>query len=499
LCVLKSVDTSAVLNQDVGRLLLKLETLQDARLTKTHEDAEKINPMSAAEEAEALALLQDKNLTARILADVKRMGIMGEENNSLVAYLACVSRLLAAPLAIMIQSPSAAGKSALMQAILNLMPAEQLTQYSAMTGQSVFYLGDNNLQHTILAIAEEEGAQQASYALKLLQSDGELSIASTGKDAQTGRMITHEYKVQGPVMLFLTTTAIDIDEELLNRCLVLSVDESQSQTQAIHAMQREAETLKGLLGKQSKTDIKTLHQNAQRLLKPIAVVNPFAEQLTFLSHSTRTRRDHMKYLTLIKSITLLHQHQREHKTVEHGNNSLTYIETTKADIQLANDLMQPLMGNSIDELPPQTRKLLHTITTLVQRLCEAQQVAQCELRFSRKTIREQSGLGNTQLKVHCQRLVEMEYLLVHRGRRGQSYEYELLYTPNAEQNTAVFGLKIPENVAYDKKKSGQKPSLRPLVGAKSGGSRGNEIGGNPKQNNGVAPKFAALSDMHISG
>ena len=44
--------------------------------------------------------------------------------------------------------------------------------------------------------------------------DGELTIASTGKDPQTGRMETQEYHVEGPVMLFLTTTAIDIDEEL---------------------------------------------------------------------------------------------------------------------------------------------------------------------------------------------------------------------------------------------------------------------------------------------
>ena len=205
-------------------------------------------------------------------------------------------------------------------------------------------------------------------------------------------MITHEYKVQGPVMLFLTTTAIDIDEELLNRCVVLSVDESQTQTQAIHTMQREAQTLAGLLAKQHKADVKTLHQNAQRLLKPIAVVNPFAEQLTFLSHSTRTRRDHMKYLTLINSITLLHQHQREHKTVAQGNSTLTYIETSQADIQLANDLMQPLMGNSIDELPPQTRKLLQCITTFVQQQCDTHQLAQADYRFSRKSIRDYTGL-----------------------------------------------------------------------------------------------------------
>jgi len=37
-------------------------------------------------------------------------------------------------------------------------------------------------------------------------------------------------------MLFLTTTAIDLDEELLNRCLVLSVNESREQTRAIHGV-----------------------------------------------------------------------------------------------------------------------------------------------------------------------------------------------------------------------------------------------------------------------
>ena len=70
----------------------------------------------------------------------------------------------------LIQSTSAAGKSSLMDAVLDLMPEEERMQYSAMTGQSLFYLGETDLQHKILAIAEEEGVRQAAYALKLLQS-----------------------------------------------------------------------------------------------------------------------------------------------------------------------------------------------------------------------------------------------------------------------------------------------------------------------------------------
>ena len=72
----------------------------------------------------------------------------------------------------MVQSSSAAGKSSLMEAVLAFMPAEDKVQYSAMTGQSLFYMGWMDLKHKILAIAEEAGAARASYALKFLQSEG---------------------------------------------------------------------------------------------------------------------------------------------------------------------------------------------------------------------------------------------------------------------------------------------------------------------------------------
>ena len=215
-----------------------------------------------------------------------------------------------------------------------------------MTGQSLFYMGETNLKHKILAIAEEAGVEQASYALKLLQSDGKLNIASTGKDATTGKLVTHEYSVEGPVMLFLTTTAIDIDEELLNRCIVLSVNESRQQTEAIHQRQRLGQTLTGLLADTKRTDITNLHANAQRLLEPLHVVNPYAEQLTFLSSSTRTRRDHMKYLSLISSIALLHQYQREIKQVAHNNQIIRYIEATLEDIAWANELAHEEIGRA---------------------------------------------------------------------------------------------------------------------------------------------------------
>ena len=87
-------------------------------------------------------------------------------------------------------------------------------------------------------------------------------------------------------------------------------------TEAIHKKQREADTLEGLLRKKKKELIIGKHHTAQRLLKPLPVVNPFSPYLSYPTGSLRTRRDHKKYLNLIRAIAYLFQYQKEIKTVE---------------------------------------------------------------------------------------------------------------------------------------------------------------------------------------
>ncbi|HUP69399.1 MAG TPA: hypothetical protein VM142_06240, partial [Acidimicrobiales bacterium] len=331
------------------------------------------------------------------------------------------------PLAVIIQSTSAAGKSSLMDAVLSFVPDEERIKFSAMTGQSLFYMGEADLAHKVLAVVEEEGATRAGYALKLLQSEGELSIASTGKDTASGRLVTHTYTVTGPVAIFLTTTAVDVDEELMNRCVVLSVDEDRSQTRAIHDRQRAAQTLEGLLGDAERARVVKLHQDAQRLLRPVLVANPYAPRLGFADEATRTRRDHMKYLGLIRAVALLHQHQRPRRTVAHDGGVLTYVEVTLDDIALANRLAHEILGRSLDDLAPQTRRLLGHVDDLVLTICATDEVTRADVRFTRRAVREHCGWSDFQVRTHLDRLVALEYVLVHRGGRGQSFVYEALW------------------------------------------------------------------------
>ncbi len=465
-----------ILKADLGRVLLALEQLQDEHIA--HTLAPEPQPQMAELEREAaLALLKAPNLIERILTDFAACGLVGEETNKLVGYLAAVSRKLDKPLGVVIQSSSAAGKTSLMDAVLAFVPDEEKVKYSAMTGQSLFYMGETNLKHKALAIVEEEGASRASYALKLLQSEGELTIASTGKDPASGNLITQQYRVEGPVALLFTTTARDLDEELMNRCLVLAVDEGREQTRAIHERQRARRTLEGLLASRDKVALIALHQNAQRLLRPLDVLNPYARLLTFPDQTTRLRRDHEKYLTLIDTIAFVHQHQRPIKTAQRGEQRIEYIEATLADIELANRIAHDVLGRSLDELPPQTRRLLTLIDGHVGAECRRTGVRRIDLRFTRRALREAIDWGDTQLKVHLARLVELEYLVAHRAKSAV-FEHELVYDLGADEHTLRFpGLADIDALrcAYDAARSGQTEARsgtgRPPVGPRSVGGR----------------------------
>ena len=359
----------AAIKQDVGKLLLALETLQEQLIAESAGRREPELPaMTDRERRDAMDLLEDPKLLHRILEDYEACGLVGERVNKLMCYLACTSRLLPRPLAVLVQSSSAAGKTTLLEGTLKFMPEEVVERASALTGQALYYMPREGLKHKILCVAEEQGATEAAYALKLLQSEGRLRIASVGRDSQTGRQRTEHYEVEGPVAMLLTTTAEVPDTELANRCITLSVSEKPEQTATIHARQRsaylpDAHHANDQVKRQA---VQLRHQHAQRLLEPLPVVIPFAQELTFRTDQVRYRRDHAKYLALIASITLLRQYQRKRIT-RHGE---TCVVATLEDARLANQLAASTFGLRSDELLPQARQLLDELARFVTKQAE---------------------------------------------------------------------------------------------------------------------------------
>lgn len=475
-----------LLKRDLGKVLGKLEELQEARL-KAEAAPKKAEPDIPAELRErALALLRDPKLWDLIGEHAAACGIAGERSNVLLGYLGAVSRLLDRPLMIIIQSSSAAGKTTLMDAILAFVPPERRIKYSAMTGQALFYMAGTDLRHKILAIVEEAGAEKASYALKLLQSEGELRIASTGKDPHTGRMETQEYHVQGPTQIFLTTTAVDLDEELQNRCLVLTVDESREQTERIHVLQREARTEAGIARRAQRDALLALHRAAQALLQPLPVFNPYAEKLRFLSHQLRTRRDHEKYQLLIDALAVLFQHQRARKMIA----GREHVVATLDDIARANELAHDVLGRGLDDMPPQTRRLLGLVQQMQRERAKKTKGSDGGL-WRRRDLRAFTGWGDTQLKIHLGRLVELEYVLASRDPEHLNGQlYELLFDGDPAANrphlSGLIDVEALRKQEYEKNRSGQNDGQsgvgRPSVGGQSGVGRPDENGKSSSEN-----------------
>jgi DNA primase len=413
---------------DLNHLVGKLETIQEERLLSALKVQDTRPIMTPEEEAKALALLREPKLFERILGDFALAGVVGEDANKLMGYLIAVSRKLPKPLSGQIMARSAAGKSSLLGSILDFVPPEDKHVVTAMTGQALYYLPEDGLQHKVLAVVEDEGSEQASYPLKILQSEHELVLAVTVRDPEGGMPQTKMKRVKGPVAQFTTSTRPETDYELANRYLVLSVDEGREQTRRIHAAQREAETLRGMLRSMDREEVLRTHHNAQRLLRPLRVNNPLAEQLSFPDDRLRLRRDHQKYLGLIRTVAFLRQYQKPIRSCEHRGQTIQYVEVDETDLALTHKLAAEVLGRSLDELAPPTRSFLLALHEMVRTIAAAESIPIESVRFTRRLARERTGWGVTQVREHLEKLLELEYAVCHRVP-GQAcrFEYELAW------------------------------------------------------------------------
>jgi energy-coupling factor transporter ATP-binding protein EcfA2 len=336
---------------------------------------------------EAEEILRDPKLLDHVLEDFSKLGIVGEETNRLAGYLVATSRKLADPLSLLVLSRSAAGKSTLAEAVAALMPPEEVMRVTRLTGQALFY-GKESLRHKLLVVEEESGVTQAAYALRVLQSAKRLAVA-TPKGS---------HEVEGPVAVIVTTTSSELNDETKSRFFVVSVDESREQTRRVLEAQRRREA--GEIS--ARDEVFRRHHALQRCLRPVRVVNPYAPQLTFPDHRLSTRREHPKYLGLIRAIAFLRQFQRDEADGE--------IRVELADIETAHLLADRILGQSLEDLSPPARKLL-----------EAIHAWRPKGTFTRHEIAAKAGWPWTQVWTYVRELSEAEWL-IDKGGRPRRYE-----------------------------------------------------------------------------
>jgi DNA primase catalytic core len=394
--------------------------------------------LSEVEQADAIAFLRQPNLVEAILQDCEALGFVGEEKGKLLAYLIGLSRKLPKPLSGIVVSSSGAGKSTLTEMVEQLVPPEDVMFYSRLTPQALYYMC-HNLTGMLLMLEERAGGEGADYSIRTLQSRKKLKLATPVKDPVTGKQVTQDIEVEGPVAYLETTTNPYLNPENSSRCFELFMDESEEQTRRIHAQQRRNRLLMEYDDETVAEAIRKKHQNAQRMLKTMRVYIPYVEKLSFPSLWLRTRRDNERFLCLIEVITFLHQHQREQGQTLEGK---PYVLANLADYRLAYELAKDVLSCTLHELTKGTQDLWAVLVPYV--LARAPKAPK-EFPFTFKDLRAATNLTNHRLRSSMTELVEMEYVSQVSGQNGSSFHFKLL-TTDVKSLPSLAGLTSPDEL-----------------------------------------------------
>ena len=419
-----TVDADAV-EADLLALLVPAEQAAEERGREA--EAGTPPPMSDAERGEALSLLERDDLLDRVAADIYALGYVGEEANKRLLYLVAISRKLEDPLSAVILSQSGAGKSGLTEAIERLTPPEDVVLFTRLTPQSLYYTAPGYLDHKLVVVEERYGSVDADYSIRVLQSRKKLSVAAPIKDPQTGNLRTKVFTVEARAAFIEATTASSVNHQNATRCFELTMDESPDQTRRIHARQSLLRTEGGLRLRREAEQVARRHWRAQRLLKPLPVVIPFADTLSFPSSWLRTRRDYARFLNLIEVSAFIHQHQRERR----GGAILASL----ADYETAYGLAGEVLRETLTDVKKPLREACARIRELSLK---------GDGRLGRSEIREALALPDSTVRRWLQELVELEYLEADAGKQGKAVRYAL--TGRAPKHDLVIGLLTPEDL-----------------------------------------------------
>jgi len=410
------------LEDDLNQILQMIEKRKEEKKKK------QAGPeLTESQKETGLQILESPHLIDEIEADYSRLGYVRESKNKILLYLVMTSRLMDNPLHSILISRSGAGKSFLAEITEQFCPPEDLQSVSDLSSQALYYFGQDDLKHKFVVIGEKEGSEGSDYPLRELISKKSITKALPMKDPVSSRIKTVSITVNGPISLVETTTNGEVNPENLNRCFVIGIDESEEQTRLIHELQRENYTLDGHLQKRTLDKTIEKHVFAQRLLRKMMVVNPFAKLLTFPASRLKTRRDHERFLRLINAICFLHQYQREVKSKKlAGDEVIEYIECTLQDYRIAYELLSDgVLDHTLDDLPSPTRKLLELIKKYLKEKSARDTIPVERIVFERREIREYTSWSFAQVRNNFQTLRNYEYLQLIRSTNGLANQYKL--------------------------------------------------------------------------
>ena len=404
---------TSVIRKDIQELTRALESYRFLLIDNETQSQKPFTKQLTAKELRAAeAFLKKANLLERTNELIGKSGVIGEQDNRLLMYLIFTSRKTNNPLHCISLGSSGTGKTHLQSKVSELIPEEDKVEITVLSANAFYYFNRTELQHKLILIEDLDGAESVLYPLRELQSKKRITKTVVHKDRK-GNTKTIHLTVEGPVSVAGCTTQESIYEDNSNRSFLLYIDESTEQDIKIMNYQRLISA--GKLNEQEQLESKELLQNVQRILKPIKVINPFAEYLELPQSVFKPRRTNSHYLQFIEATTFYKQYQREQKINEETGE--IYIETSIEDIIEANELITETLLFKSDLLTGACRTFLEILKAV---LAQEKQTT-----FTNSEVRRWMRLPKSTVRRRFLELLDTENIKKVKTKNKRSYHYEL--------------------------------------------------------------------------
>ena len=298
-------------------------------------------------------VLSDKKILFSFKKDTDPL-LVGEEEARLLVLICLVSSITDKPISVVIKGFSSSGKSYLSTTIMKFVPDTFYKFLTEATAKSFFHLNKEAVRHKIVYIAELPGSDSSDYAIRSIQSENKLVIQLSIKDPKTNDFFVKEKVVEGPVGFLITTTKFRVNPENETRMFSIFTDPSKEQTSKI---------LWFIAGEEPENLETEKWKLAFSQLVPYRVKIPYLELvLSRFPLEIRSRRDALRFKTLISVVTLIHQKNREVKEDEKGK----YLEATAADYFISKKIMKEFLSMSIFELSNVEKQILDILKEKIE-------------------------------------------------------------------------------------------------------------------------------------
>lgn len=405
-------------------LLEKFREQQMQVERQAHKNQRFYQPISPQQQKECIAFLSEGNVMEKIDKLIEQTGVVGEEPTRKLLFVIASTYKMNTPLHSLVQGSSGSGKSHLINAIGQCFPPEDVISMTRVTSKSFYHYNKDELVDKLLLIQDFDGLdEEAQYAFRELQSAGNISSSTTYKD-KAGNLISTVKTVRSHFASLLATTKAEVYYDNMSRSVILGVDESDAQTMRIINYQNQR--LSGIIDSKEEQQAKVFLQNCMRCIKPMEVVNKYADKIRLPLEAKMLRRLNSHYQSFVKQITILNQYQR--KQDEKGR-----LIAEPEDLKIACDILFDAIMLKVDDLDSSLRQFFDRMKVYVKALLKQEPDSKKELVFTQREVRLALNVSKSQCFRYMEDLELLEYVQKTGGYANRGFKYKIVFWDDMEK------------------------------------------------------------------